>query len=279
MTSTLEAHPSPTAGAADASAAQRGETAGGDTSAAGPLERPSLREGSAPFLDYLDTFRATLPETSLAGILERARGPARVALVAVDVVNGFCTKGPLASARVGRIVTPIAKLMTRAYAAGVRSFAVLRDSHAVDAPEFEQFGPHCLAGTAESALVAELARLPFAGEVRDVPKNATSAWAGASKFASWVADQEAKGTTTFIVVGDCTDLCVYQTAVPLKLQANARNTRLTVIVSEECVDTYDLPVYAAAPLGVPPHDGDLLHAVFLYHLHLNGVEVVKRIGA
>ena len=28
-----------------------------------------------------------------------------------------------------------------------------------------------------------------------------------------------------------------------------------------------------------PHDGDLLHAVFLYHLQLNGVQVVRRLVA
>jgi hypothetical protein len=43
------------------------------------------------------------------------------------------------------------------------------------------------------------------------------------------------------------------------------------------VQTYDLPVDAAKSLGIPPHPGDLLHAVFLYHLALNGVEVVQHI--
>jgi nicotinamidase-related amidase len=227
----------------------------------------------------VDTFLERLPERSVSSVLERAGGPAKVAVVAVDVVNGFCTEGPLASPRVGRIVAPIVELMNQAHAGGVRSFAVLRDSHAPDAPEFEQFGPHCVAGTAESELVDDIARLPFAGDFYDVPKNSTSAWAGGDTFAAWVADQEARGTTTFIVVGNCTDLCVYQTAVPLKLRANARNMPVTVIVPEECVETYHLPVDAAVPLGIPPHDGDLLHAVFLYHLHLKGVQVVKRIGA
>jgi hypothetical protein len=48
-------------------------------------------------------------------------------------------------------------------------------------------------------------------------------------------------------------------------------------VPENCVDTYDLPVEAARELGVAPHDGDLLHKVFLYHMALNAVEVVKEI--
>ena len=94
----------------------------------------------------------------------------------MDVVNGFCVEGPLAGPRVGAIVPPIERLLRAAHAAGVRAFAVLRDSHTPDAPEFQQFGPHCLAGTTESQLVRELAALPFAGTFTDIPKNATSAW-------------------------------------------------------------------------------------------------------
>jgi len=30
-------------------------------------------------------------------------------------------------------------------------------------------------------------------------------------------------------------------------------------------------------LGAMPHDGDLLHGVFLYHMAPNGVEVVARL--
>ena len=198
-------------------------------------------------------------------------------MIAVDVVNGFCVEGPLASARVGQIVPPIERLVRAAHEAGVRAFAVLRDSHSPQAPEFAQFGPHCLAGTAESALVRDLAALPFAGSFADVPKNATSAWAGAEQFAGWITRQRAAGVGTFVVTGDCTDLCVYQTALPLKLAANARDEELEIVVPADCVDTYDLPVDAAERLGVMPHDGDLLHAVFLYHLQLNGVRVVRRL--
>jgi nicotinamidase-related amidase len=151
----------------------------------------------------------------------------------------------------------------------------LRDSHTPQAPEFGQFGPHCLAGSEESALVRELAALPFAAEFADVPKNATSAWAGSERFRDWVEARRAGGVGTFVIVGNCTDLCVYQTAMPLKLAANARDEQLDVVIPADCVGTYDLPVDVAAGIGAMPHDGDLLHAVFLYHLALNGVRVVR----
>jgi nicotinamidase-related amidase len=213
----------------------------------------------------------------LAEVIAEAGGPERVAVVAVDVVNGFCREGALASARVGAIVDPVARLLAAAGEAGVEAIAVLRDSHDPRAPEFAQFAPHCLAHSVESALVDEVAGLPRAATFADVPKNAISAWHGAEAFSSWVDRQEAAGVAVFVVVGDCTDLCVYQTAMPLQLRANAQNRPIKVIVPAECVDTYDLPVDVAQRIGALPHDGDLLHAVFLYHLHLNGIQVVRRL--
>jgi nicotinamidase-related amidase len=236
---------------------------------------PRLRDRSAAFLDYLDEHTDSLPELSLDGLIAEAGGAAHVAVIAVDVVNGFCVEGPLASARVGAIVPPIGRLLEAAHRRGVRQVAVLRDAHTPDAPELGQFGPHCLSGTAESQLVRELSDLPFAASFMDIPKNATSAWAGAETLREWVSEREAEGVRTFIVVGDCTDLCVYQTAMPLKLSANARDKRIDVIVPADCVDTYDLPVETARSIGATPHDAELLHAVFLYHLALNGIRVVR----
>ena len=43
------------------------------------------------------------------------------------------------------------------------------------------------------------------------------------------------------------------------------------------VDTYDLPVETALKAGALPHDAELLHAVFLYHMNLNGVEIYSRL--
>jgi nicotinamidase-related amidase len=241
------------------------------------MNEMGLARRSAAFLDYLDRLVAGLPEASVREVVERAGGPQRVAVVVVDVVNGFCKFGNLASERVGQIVAPTARLLEAARDLGVTRVAVLRDSHHPEAPEFEQFAPHCHAGSEEAALVDELATLSHAHTFADFPKNAISAWHGHDAVSDWVAEQETQGVSTFLVAGDCTDLCVYQTAMALKLSANARNRPATVIVSAETVETYDLPVDEAQRLGAMPHDGDLLHAVFLYHLRLNGVQVVRRL--
>jgi hypothetical protein len=43
------------------------------------------------------------------------------------------------------------------------------------------------------------------------------------------------------------------------------------------VDTYDLPVDVAERIGAMPHDANLLHPLFLYHMALNGAKVVSSV--
>ena len=81
-------------------------------------------------------WEATLPTLPLA---EVAQDPARVALIAIDVTNGFCHEGPLASPRVKTIIAPIVRLMESAYRAGVRQFVLPQDTHEPDAVELVRF--------------------------------------------------------------------------------------------------------------------------------------------
>ena len=67
-----------------------------------------------------------------------AAGASSIGIVSVDIINGFCTVGPLASPRVQNIVTPIADLMRRAWDLGVRDIALTQDAHPADAVEFGQ---------------------------------------------------------------------------------------------------------------------------------------------
>jgi nicotinamidase-related amidase len=129
-----------------------------------------------------------------------------------------------------------------------------------------------VAGTAESETIDELSGLPFSNQFTIFPKNTISSDLGTG-FDAWL--EAHPKVTTFIVVGDCTDICVYQAAMHLRVRANVLGQRdVRVIVPADCVQTYDLPVETALELGALPHDGDLLHRAFLYHMALNGVEVV-----
>jgi nicotinamidase-related amidase len=193
-----------------------------------------------------------------------------VGVVIVDLLVGFCSQGALSSPRVGALGSKAAAMLTALYEAGVRDFAVARDSHPPDALEFAVFPPHCLAGSAEAEEIPEISTLSFHSQIEQFPKNSLSVGMTPA-FREWVAARPE--VTTWVVVGDCTDLCVYQTALHLRLDANERGIPREVWVPASVVDTYDLPVEAALQVGALPHDGDLLHRVFLYHLALNGVRV------
>jgi len=232
---------------------------------------PLVAESEA-FLAYLDTWTGTLPALELEAALPQ---PRQAAIISVDVIQGFCTVGALASSRVGRIVEPISRLFRAAWSRGLRHIVLVQDTHEPEAVEFGAWPPHCVRGTAESQAVAEFQALPFYDQLVTFPKNSISSSLNTG-LNDWLAAHPA--VDTFVVVGDCTDLCTYQLAMDLRLEANARQLRRRVIVPADCVDTYDRPVEVAQKEGGLPHPAQLLHAVFLYHMALNGVEVVRTIG-
>lgn len=227
---------------------------------------------ATPFLKWIHDWKNSLPTLELAN---EVNDPANIAVLSVDVTNGFCYEGPLSSPRVAAIVPPIVQLFKRAHAQGVRHFILPQDTHAEHAVEFGSFPPHCTRGSAESEPVPEFKALPFFDQFTIMPKNSISSNLG-TDLPAWLDTHPQ--VTTFIVVGDCTDFCTYQLAMYLRLRANEHQRHADrVIVPANCVDTYDLPVDAAQELGIFPHHGDLLHLIFLYHMALNGVEVVASV--
>jgi nicotinamidase-related amidase len=226
------------------------------------------------FLTYLAGWHAGLAEASVAELVAEAGGPAGAAVFCVDVTVGFCREGALSSPRVGGIVAPVRELMVAANAAGVTRFYLPQDCHPADSPEFADFPPHCVAGTAEAEVVPELASLPFAERFVVIEKRSVASHAGTLLDA--LLDRDGLPALA-LVVGDCTDICVYQLAIHLRARGNAAGVPMRVVVPEDCVQTYDLPVEAAGQVGAMPHDGDLLHRVFLWHMALNGVEVYARL--
>jgi nicotinamidase-related amidase len=172
---------------------------------------------------------------------------------------------------VGALIPAVVDVFTRAHALGVRSLVLTQDTHDPQTPEFGFYPPHCLAGTPESQAVAELAALPFADQLVTIEKNSLSSHLG-TRLGAWLAAHPQ--IDTFIIIGDCTDLCVFSAAMHLRLEANALNLQRRVIVPAAAVDTFDTPVDVAQSLGIMAHDGDLHHALFLHTMAQNGVEVV-----
>ncbi len=224
------------------------------------------------FLLYLKTWQENLGSPGLDTIT--AGDPSGCALLSVDLINGFCTEGLLSSPRVQAIVDPVTAIMRNAWNKGVRHLLLLQDSHEPDAVEFGAFAPHCIKGTSEAETVPEIKTLPFYDNMLTLSKNSIASGFN-SELTLWLSTH--REVHTFIVVGDCTDLCTYQLAMHLRLDANASQLKRRVIVPADCAATYDMSVEKAEKLGVFPHDGDLLQTIFLYHMALNGIEVVQSI--
>ena len=230
-----------------------------------------LAESSRPFVDYLEAWADELKPVPLADLFI---DPQTLAIISVDMIEGFCSQGPLSSPRVAGIVEPIAQLLTRAWDSGVRSVLFSQDTHEPDALEFNAWPPHCVRGTQEAETAAALKNLPFFEHIDILEKNSISTGINTG-LSAWL--KEHGEATTFIVVGNCTDLCVYQLATYLRLEANSRPLNRRVIVPAAYVATYDRDIASAQDEGGFAHAADLLDAVFLYHMALNGIEVVGSI--
>jgi nicotinamidase-related amidase len=208
-------------------------------------------------------------------LAEVVANPASAAIFSTDMVVGFCERGNLASARVGALTEPVVDLFQRAYALGVRHFMLAQDTHHPQTPEFEAWPVHCVRGTEEAETIPQLRALPFADRFTVIEKNSLHPGLETG-FDAWLDAHP--DLRTAIVVGNCTDLCVYQMAMHLRVRHNARNMPdVSVIVPANAVDTYDLPPEAAEALGAIPHPGNFFHQVFLYHMALNGIQVVREL--
>src|SRR3989338_1886550 len=219
------------------------------------------------FLKWIEEWYRNLKPIDLAGF-----DPQKSALVSVDMVNGFCSTGSLASPLVAAMIPAIVELFEKSYKWGIREFLLFQDTHDPKTPEFGSFPSHCLQGSVEAETIDELRNLPFSEKFKIFEKNSLSP-AFNTGFDKWLSEN--REIENFIVAGNCTDLCVYSHAMHLRLWANALNMKRRVIVPENCTATYDMSIETAKKLGAKPHDAKLLHKIFLYHMGLNGVEVVK----
>lgn len=235
------------------------------------------------FLNHISSRLDKLESKTVSSIVERAGNIERVYIVFIDILRGFCEQGSLASDRVAKLITPVRELTDTFLKKGLppQNLVFLNDAHPEDAVEFSAFPAHCMRGTVEAEVVDELKPLYEKEGIQIFDKNATNGMFGKRKdglrFFEWLEQRLLEGPATFLIVGDCTDLCIYQNATGIKLFANELNIKTDVIVSQQHSETYDLSVSAAESAGILAHDADLLDDVFYYHMMLNDVEVVKTI--
>ena len=176
--------------------------------------------------------------------------------VIVDMINGFVKEGALSSREVLSINDSVARFTRFCNARNIQTIA-LADEHTNDSTEFSTYPVHCLKGTAESALTDEIADADE--NITVFGKNSTNGYLEPA-VADFIKNS---GKRTFIITGDCTDMCVIQFALTLKADFNRRNVPCRVIVP------YDL----TATCALPNHDPELAEIMALYIMHTNGMEV------
>ena len=123
--------------------------------------------------------------------------------------------------------------------------------------ELLSYVPHCLAGSDECKVVDELLDIK---NLEIIPKNSTNGF-----FAIDV--NILNDIDNVVVVGDCTDICIYQFVVTLKAYFNEKNINKNIVVPMNLVDTYDIPFV---------HPGDLLNVVFFNSMIQNGVKLIRK---
>ncbi len=218
-------------------------------------EKSEFLHKSAVMLEELYDMILQLPNLSFNEL-----NPGETVLVIIDMINGFAREGELRSSRIEALIPAIADLSLECDRLSIARLA-FADNHTEASPEFGSYPKHCMSGTYESEIVDEL-------KVIDgyllIPKNSTNGFLEQS-FQQWL--DKNRHIKNFIIAGDCTDICIQQFAVTLKTWFNMKDEPSRIIVPLNVVDTYDLGL----------HNADLLNAVALFNMQINGVELVSHI--
>src|SRR5258706_14062693 len=89
-------------------------------------------EHSIPFIEWMLKWQANLKPAPLVSLSHNG-DPRSVGILSVDVIDGFCTVGPLSSPRVNQIVKPITRFFQAAGDYGGRYIFLTQDTHLEDA--------------------------------------------------------------------------------------------------------------------------------------------------
>jgi len=210
---------------------------------------------SSKTLDQLYEMFSKLKKIELNTLSEK-----NTVLVIVDMVNGFAREGALMSKRVEDLIPEIVGISEKCSELGIQKIA-FADCHTDLSPEFDAYLIHCMRDSSESEVVEEIKNV---GGYKLIPKNSTNGFLE-QEFQSWLNQNSA--VDTFIVTGDCTDICVQQLAITLKTWFNMHNRKSRIIVPANAVETYDLGL----------HNAGLMNVMALYNMLINGVEIVEGI--
>ncbi|MFI3210338.1 MAG: isochorismatase family cysteine hydrolase [Peptostreptococcaceae bacterium] len=178
-------------------------------------------------------------------------------LFIVDINNGFCKNGNLYSKRLEDLINPIVTFVESVHN-DINKITAFTDHHTKDSIELLSYPDHCLDDTIECEIVDEL---KVFDKIEVVKKNSTNGFFALKDFSF-------EGIENIVIIGDCTNICVYQLAITLKTYFNENNISKEIIVPMDLVDTYHIDEI---------HPAEFLNTIFLNSMIQNGVKVVKKI--
>ena len=182
------------------------------------------------------------------------------ALIIVDMINGFVHFGALSSDRINSIITPVSTLMKKCSERNIK-IAAFADSHKSSAAEFSAFPPHCTEDSDESQIIPEIENICNFTLIR---KNSTNGF-HAPDFRTFLNDNPK--INTFIVCGDCTDICVNNFCITLKTYFDQLDLASKIFVPVNAVETFDAGL----------HDADFMNTASLFLMKTSGIDIVKEI--
>lgn len=176
----------------------------------------------------------------------------------VDMINGFIKEGALHDEAIMDCVAPIEALLQHIECRSI----FIADSHPLHTREFHSYPTHCVNGTSESEVIAELQ--PYVEEL--FHKNSTNTFTS-PQFQEFLKELETYDT--FVITGCCTDICILQFALCFNAWLNEHNmTRKQIIIPLDCVDTYHME-------GI--HDACANNEFALQNMNANGIQIVSHI--
>lgn len=178
-------------------------------------------------------------------------------LFIVDLNNGFCKSGNLYSDRINALINPTVEFLNLVEK-NIKKITAFTDYHDENCLEFENYPIHCLKNTNECEIIDELKNF---SKIEVVQKNSTNGFFS-------LKNVKFENIENIIVIGDCTDICVYQFATTLKAYFNEKNLKKQVIVPVNLIDTYHIDSY---------HDAEIFNTVFINSMIQNGIKVVSEI--
>ncbi|HHW89434.1 MAG TPA: cysteine hydrolase [Clostridiales bacterium] len=186
-------------------------------------------------------------------LLVRTYNNPRCAVIVMDMVAGFCEKGALYSPRLKNLVDRVASALDYLPEA-VKFF--LNDTHTPDSLEFSSYPKHCHTPE-ERQIAGVLSRVK--GIV--IEKDSTNGIFSFLKYA------DVNLYDNFLIMGNCTDICVLQFALSLRAYFNEIKKTANVLVFTDYVDTFDSPL----------HNAELMQVFALKNMEQSGVKIFKNL--